>query len=44
MRRSEVSALRWSDLFDAEHAVDLWTVFAERFVMPFKLVAAWMNW
>ena len=23
---------------------DLWTVFAERFVMPFKLVAAWMNW
>ena len=23
---------------------DVWTVFAERFVVPFKLVAAWMNW
>ena len=23
---------------------DVWTVFAERFVVPFKLVAAWMHW
>ena len=44
MRRSQVSALRWNDLVDAGHAVDLWTVFAERLVMPFKLVATWMNW
>ena len=26
-----------------EYPEDLWTVFGERFVMPFKLVAAWLN-